>query len=118
MSLKTPLERAREEAEKINYCDECDNFIMAGGCAFCKISGKYLHPLMLERGQGRGPAYRCVTAMPRKGYGPDGDWNMPDGLHLSARPVMREDGCVEVAMYVNGKYAGGWKYTGVKYERG
>lgn len=110
MSLKTPLERAREEAEKINYCDECEHFEVVGNSAFCGVSGKYLHPLMMVRGQGNGPAYRCKDAVRKKEYWPDGDWNMPDGLHLSARPVIWEDGRVEVAMYVNGKYAGGWKY--------
>ena len=58
----TPLERARAEAEKINYCDECQHFTVVGESAFCEVSGKYLHPLMMMRGKGTGPAYHCKKA--------------------------------------------------------
>ena len=109
---------ALEKEKRINYCDECDNYTTVGESAFCKVSGKYLHPLMFQRGEGNGPAYRCEDAAPKRDYGPDGEWNMPDGLHLSARPILWEDGTIELVMYVNGKHAGGWKYTGAKYERG
>ena len=56
------VKRLREVAEKINYCDECQHFVVVGSAAFCEVSGKYLHPLMIMRGQGTGPAYHCKNA--------------------------------------------------------
>lgn len=58
----TPLERALQEAGRINYCDECQNFVIVGRAAYCKHSGKLIHPIMVERGQGTGPAWNCKNA--------------------------------------------------------
>ena len=57
----TPLEKAlaREIVGEIDYCDECEHFKWVRNAAFCGISGKLLHPLMLQRGQGSGPARNC-----------------------------------------------------------
>ena len=53
---KTPLEKARErEAGKIHNCRECENCVKVGGWFYCEISGKMLHPIMLEYD----PAFRC-----------------------------------------------------------
>ena len=60
----TPLEKALKEAGRINYCDECGNFLIVGRTAYCKHSGKLIHPIMVERGQGRGPAFACPNAKP------------------------------------------------------
>lgn len=51
----TPLEKAMS----VEYCDQCDNFVIKGNAAFCKVDGKLIHPLMVMRGQGSGPALRC-----------------------------------------------------------
>ena len=63
----TPLERALQEQGKINYCDECKSFLLVGRVAYCKISGKMIHPIMVERGQGYGPAHNCKNAEPKEG---------------------------------------------------
>lgn len=57
----TPLEKARqrEAAGGIDYCDECEAFVVIHGTAYCERSGKLIHPIMLERGQGTGPAQNC-----------------------------------------------------------
>lgn len=53
---KTPLEKARErEAGEINSCIECEKCVKVGGAYYCEISGKILHPLMLEYD----PAFKC-----------------------------------------------------------
>lgn len=59
--LKTPLELAleREAADVIDYCDECEFVCIVQGVGYCGISGKLLHPMMFERGQGSGPARGC-----------------------------------------------------------
>lgn len=59
---QTPLEKALERASKIDYCDECKNFTIVGDAAYCKADGKLIHPLMVERGQGYGPARNCKNA--------------------------------------------------------
>lgn len=58
---KTPLElaREREASGEIDYCDECEYVAVVRGVGYCGISGKLLHPMMYERGQGSGPARRC-----------------------------------------------------------
>lgn len=58
----TPLEKALSDADKIDYCDQCANFIMVRGWGYCKDSGKLIHPMMVERGQGYGPARGCKRA--------------------------------------------------------
>lgn len=55
----TPLEKALQEEGKVNYCDECEHFKIVGNTAYCKVNGKLIHPIMLTRGQGRGPAWNC-----------------------------------------------------------
>lgn len=55
----TPLEKAKAEADRVNYCDECGHFTIVGNGAFCKVDGKLIHPIMLVRGQGTGPAWNC-----------------------------------------------------------
>ena len=57
-----PLERALQDEDKINYCDECENWLVVGNVAYCRKSGKLIHPLMFARGQGYGPARRCKNA--------------------------------------------------------
>lgn len=56
---ETPLERALRRKDNIEYCDECHNWIVVNGAAYCKASGKLIHPLMYERGQGHGAAINC-----------------------------------------------------------
>ncbi len=58
---KTPLDlaREREATGEVWYCDECEYMTVVRGTAYCGISGKLLHPMMFERGQGRGAACRC-----------------------------------------------------------
>lgn len=58
---KTPLELAleREADGGADYCDECEYVAIIRGVGYCGISGKLLHPMMFERGPGRGPARRC-----------------------------------------------------------
>lgn len=49
---KTPLEIALEReasGEDIDYCDECEYIAIVKGVGYCGISGKLLHPMMLER---------------------------------------------------------------------
>lgn len=57
----TPLEKARqrEAVGDIDYCDECEAFVVIRNAAYCKQSGKLIHPIMLERGQGSGAARNC-----------------------------------------------------------
>lgn len=69
---KTPLEiaLAREASgEDIDYCDECEYIAIVKGAGYCGISGKLLHPMMLERGQGCGPARRCQKRKEAKKMG-------------------------------------------------
>lgn len=68
MSGKTPYEMAIEKQSRkgIDYCDECENFELVGSACYCSVSGKMLHPLMYERGQGTGPARRCDKRGGRK----------------------------------------------------
>ena len=55
----TPLQKALQDKGKVNYCDECEQFQIVGNAAYCKVDGKLIHPIMIVRGQGRGPAYNC-----------------------------------------------------------
>ena len=57
----TPLEKAlaREDANEIDYCDECEFVRIVREIGYCGISGKLLHPLMYTRGEGVGPARQC-----------------------------------------------------------
>ena len=55
----TPLEKALQEEGRVNYCDECKQFQIVGNAAYCKVDGKLIHPIMLTRGQGTGPAWNC-----------------------------------------------------------
>lgn len=55
----TPLEKAKAEEGRINYCDECEQFEIVGNAAYCKVDGKLIHPIMMMRGQGTGPAWNC-----------------------------------------------------------
>ena len=69
---KTPLEIALEREaswEDIDYCDECEYIAIVKGVGYCGISGKLLHPMMLERGQGCGPARRCQQRKEAKKMG-------------------------------------------------
>lgn len=69
---KTPLEIALEReasGEDIDYCDECEYIAIVKGVGYCGISGKLLHPMMLERGQGCGPARRCQKRKEAKKMG-------------------------------------------------
>lgn len=67
----TPLERAleREKAGEIDYCDECEYVVIVRGVGYCGVSGKLLHPMMFERGQGCGPARRCQKRKEAKKMG-------------------------------------------------
>lgn len=59
---ETPLERALKMSDgtrAIEYCDQCANWIVIDDTAYCRASGKFIHPLMFERGQGAGPARNC-----------------------------------------------------------
>lgn len=58
---KTPLDlaREREASGDVWYCDECDYITFVKGTPYCGISGKLLHPMMFERGQGTGAACSC-----------------------------------------------------------
>lgn len=63
MQDKTPLEIAQERAarhEAIDYCDQCEYIAVVNDTGYCGISGKLLHPIMFERGEGYGPARRCA----------------------------------------------------------
>lgn len=55
---RTPLELAleREAAGEIDSCHECEYMTAVKGVGYCGISGKILHPMMLERG---GSPLRC-----------------------------------------------------------
>ena len=55
----TPLEKAKAAEGRVNYCDECGQFVIVVNGAFCKVDGKLIHPIMLVRGQGTGPAWNC-----------------------------------------------------------
>ena len=55
----TPLEKAKAEEGRVNYCDECEQFEIVGNAAYCKVDGKLIHPIMMARGQGTGPAGNC-----------------------------------------------------------
>ena len=55
----TPLEKALTRSREINYCDECEHIRLVNSVAYCGQTGKLLHPLMYERGEGSGPARRC-----------------------------------------------------------
>ena len=55
----TPLEKELAKEGRVNYCDECGQFVIVGNGAFCKVDGKLIHPIMLVRGQGTGPAWNC-----------------------------------------------------------
>lgn len=55
-----PLDKALKG--EIDYCDECCNFVVAGDYPYCRVSGKMIHPIMLTRGQGSGPARVCKYA--------------------------------------------------------
>lgn len=55
----TPLEKAKAKEGRVNYCDECEQFEIVGNAAYCKVDGKLIHPIMMARGQGTGPAWNC-----------------------------------------------------------
>ena len=55
----TPLEKAKSNKGRVNYCDECEQFEIVGNAAYCKSDGKLIHPIMLVRGQGTGAAWNC-----------------------------------------------------------
>jgi len=55
----TPLEKALQSQQEIDYCDQCEHVRIVNHVGYCGISGKLLHPLMFTRGQGAGPARRC-----------------------------------------------------------
>ena len=55
----TPLEKAKSNKGRVNYCDECEQFEIVGNAAYCKADGKLIHPIMLVRGQGTGAAWKC-----------------------------------------------------------
>ena len=55
----TPLEKALQEHGEIDYCDECEFIRLVGGTPYCGVSGKLIHPIMVERGMGTGPARNC-----------------------------------------------------------
>ena len=55
----TPLEKAKDEEGRVNYCDECEQFEIVGNACYCKVDGKLIHPIMLARGQGTGAAWNC-----------------------------------------------------------
>lgn len=55
----TPLEKAKAEEGRVNYCDECEQFIILNDAPYCKVDGKLIHPIMMVRGQGTGPAWNC-----------------------------------------------------------
>lgn len=61
MEDRTPLDLAleREATGEIWYCDECEYMVLVKGTAYCGVSGKLLHPMMFERGQGKGAACSC-----------------------------------------------------------
>lgn len=61
MEDKTPLDLARERkaSGEVWYCDECEYMVLVKGTPYCGISGKLLHPMMFERGQGTGAALSC-----------------------------------------------------------
>ena len=59
---KTALDKAKEEVARIDYCDECVNYAILGNAAYCKESGRMIHPLMVKRGEGHGPARNCENA--------------------------------------------------------
>ena len=45
---KTPLEIALENSDAVYSCLECENSIFVRHWWYCKVSGKLLHPMMLE----------------------------------------------------------------------
>lgn len=55
----TPLRKAKAEEGRVNYCDECEQLEIVGNAAYCRVDGKLIHPIMLMRGQGTGPAWNC-----------------------------------------------------------
>lgn len=55
----TPFEKARAKEGRVNYCDECERFVIVGNAAYCTVDGKMIHPIMLMRGKGTGPAWNC-----------------------------------------------------------
>lgn len=55
----TPLEKAKSNKGRVNYCDECEHFEIVGNACYCKVDGKLIHPIMLARGQGTGAAWNC-----------------------------------------------------------
>ena len=50
---------ARQAAGEIDYCDECEYVVVVRGTGYCGVTGKFLLPMMFERGQGSGPARNC-----------------------------------------------------------
>ena len=54
-----PLEKAKLNKDRVNYCDECEQFEIVGNAAYCKVDGKLILPMMLVRGQGTGAAWNC-----------------------------------------------------------
>jgi len=66
LSPAPPLIKALEDKGRVNYCDECELIQVVGHVAYCKVDGKMIPPIMLIRGQGKGPAWNCKK---RKGVG-------------------------------------------------
>ncbi len=63
-----PLEKAKSNKGRVNYCDECEQFEIVGNAAYCKADGKMIHPIMLVRGQGTGAAWNCKKRRPITNY--------------------------------------------------
>lgn len=56
----TPLEKALQNSNKINYCDECEFIRLVNRVPYCGINGKLIHPIMFDRSiPGYGPARQC-----------------------------------------------------------
>jgi hypothetical protein len=56
---ETPLERALRMKDEIEFCDQCPSSIVIKEIMYCKVSGKIILPMFLERGHGYGMAHGC-----------------------------------------------------------
>ncbi len=111
---KAPLELAleRETDGGIDYCDECEYAAIIRGAGYCGISGKLLHPMMFERGPGRGPARRCekrkearkmgLTGADLARLGPAAQRQVLEKLGMIGRPKARESKYRNQPTTVNG----------------
>lgn len=65
----TPLEKAKAEKGRVNYCGKCEQFQIVGNVAYCKVDGKLIHPIMMMiPSQGTGPAWNCKKRKPLTNY--------------------------------------------------